>query len=74
MNSGLKELIKYLLEPPDNLMIEPDCINREPTPPSEVISLPKESLMIGTSYPPQLGENDKIPRRRLCGKDVAKCP
>ena len=61
MNSGLKELIKYLWEPPDNQMIEPDWLNREPTPPSEVISLPKESLMIGTSYPPQL-ESPEISR------------
>ena len=35
-------------------MTEPGWLNREPTPPSEVISLPKESLMIETSYPPQL--------------------
>ena len=55
------ELIKYLWEPPDNQMTEPDWLNREPTPPSEEISLPKESLMIGTSYPPQL-ESPKISR------------
>ena len=61
MNSGLKELIKYLWEPTDNQMIEPDWLNREPTPPSEVISLPEESFMIGTSYPPQV-ESPKISR------------
>jgi len=36
-------------------------LNREATPPSEVTSLPKESLMIGTSYPAQL-ESPKISR------------
>ena len=54
MNSGLKELIKYLWEPPDNQIIELGWLNREPTPTSEVISLPKEPLMIGTSCPPLL--------------------
>ena len=61
MNSGLKESIKYLWEPPDNQMAEPGWLNREATPPSEVTSLPKESLMIGTSYPAQL-ESPKISR------------
>ena len=42
-------------------MIELDWLNREPTPPSEVISLTKESVMIETSYPPQL-ESPKISR------------
>ena len=61
MNSGLKELIKYQGEPQDNQMTEPGWPNREATQPSEVTSLPKESLMIGTSYPAQL-ESLKISR------------
>jgi len=38
-----------------------DDRTRKATPPSEVTSLPKESLMIGTSYPAQL-ESPKISR------------